>query len=59
MPFYKIQVAVTEKGMEKLQNNVIRAGMPADVFIVTGERTMMNYLLRPILDRAYTSMREE
>lgn len=59
MPFYKIQVAVTEQGMEKLQKNVIRAGMPADVFIVTGERTMMNYLLRPILDRAYTSMREE
>jgi protease secretion system membrane fusion protein len=42
-----------------LNKNVIRAGMPAEVFVVTGERTMMNYLMRPILDRAHTSMREE
>lgn len=58
-PYYKIQAEVTEKGMKLLRQNVIRAGMPAEVFIVTGERTMMNYLLRPILDRAHTSMREE
>jgi len=58
-PFYKVLIEVTDVGMKKLADNVIRSGMPAEVFIITGERTMLNYLLRPILDRVYTSMREE
>jgi protease secretion system membrane fusion protein len=58
-PFYKVLVEVTDKGMRRLGDNLIRPGMPAEVFIVTGERTMLNYLLRPLIDRAYTSMREE
>lgn len=57
--FYKIQVRVTEKGLKLLADNQIRPGMPVDVFVITGERTMMNYLLRPILDRMRTSLGEE
>ena len=57
--YYKIQVQVTDKGMRKLNDNKVRPGMPAEVFIVTGERTMMNYLLKPITDRIHTSLREE
>jgi protease secretion system membrane fusion protein len=33
--------------------------MPAEVFIITGERTMMSYLLKPITDRLRTSLHEE
>jgi membrane fusion protein, protease secretion system len=33
--------------------------MPVDMFIKTGERTMMNYLLKPILDHLKLSMTEE
>jgi protease secretion system membrane fusion protein len=58
-PYYKIQVQVTEKGMRKLQDNKVRPGMPAEVFVVTGERTMMTYLLKPITDRMHGSLREE
>jgi protease secretion system membrane fusion protein len=58
-PYYKIQVAVTEAGKKKLRENKVRPGMPAQVFIVTGERTMMSYLLKPITDRIHTSLREE
>ena len=58
-PFYKIQVQVTEKGMRKLHDNKVRPGMPAEVFVVTGERTMMSYLLKPITDRMHGSLREE
>lgn len=57
--YYKVQVRVTEKGVKLLQDHEVRPGMPADVFIVTGERTMMNYLLRPILDRLKAGMTEE
>jgi protease secretion system membrane fusion protein len=57
--FYKIQVQVTEKGMRKLRDNNVRPGMPAEVFIVTGERSMMTYLLKPITDRMHGALREE
>lgn len=57
--YYKIQVQVTDKGMNKLRDNKVRPGMPAEVFVVTGERTMMTYLLKPITDRMHGSLREE
>ena len=34
------------------------AGMPADVMIVTGERTLLDYLLRPITDTLRRGLRE-
>jgi protease secretion system membrane fusion protein len=33
--------------------------MPVELFVKTGERTMMSYLLKPLFDRAKTSMTEE
>jgi protease secretion system membrane fusion protein len=33
--------------------------MPVEVFIITGERTMMSYLIKPITDRIKTSLHEE
>lgn len=57
--YYKIQAKVTDKGMAMLQEHQVRPGMPVEIFVITGERTMMNYLLRPFLDRARTSFGEE
>ena len=57
--YYKIQARVTEKGLKLLQDHQIRPGMPVEVFVITGERTMMNYLLRPFIDRVRTSLGEE
>jgi protease secretion system membrane fusion protein len=58
-PYYKVKAIVTPEGMKKLGKLEIRPGMPVDISIKTGERTMMNYLLKPILDRGHTAMREE
>jgi protease secretion system membrane fusion protein len=33
--------------------------MPVELFVKTGERTMMNYLLKPVLDRARSALTEE
>lgn len=49
--YFKVVVEVTPQGMTQLQHQEIRAGMPAEVFIKTGERTFMSYLLKPLLDR--------
>ena len=58
-PFYRGQVVVTEAGMKKLKMHEIKAGMPAEVFIKTGERTMLNYLFKPMLDRMKSALTEE
>ncbi|MCC2596151.1 HlyD family type I secretion periplasmic adaptor subunit [Pusillimonas sp. MFBS29] len=59
MPYYLAQVNVTPKGMEMLEGNAIRPGMPASVLIRTGERTMLSYLLKPFLERLNKSFKEQ
>jgi HlyD family type I secretion membrane fusion protein len=36
----------------------LTAGMPADVLLPTGERTVLDYLVRPLKDRMNSAMRE-
>ena len=56
--YFKLVVEVTPEGMQKLQNHEVKAGMPADVFIKTGERTFMSYLLKPLMDRMHRALIE-
>ncbi len=37
----------------------VRAGMPVELFVKTGERSLMNYLMRPLRDHIKSSMSEE
>lgn len=57
-PYYKAKVLVSPDGMRILGTRKIRPGMPVEVFIITGERTMMSYLLKPLLDRSRSALRE-
>ena len=59
--FYRIRARVTPAGVKLIAAKQldIRPGMPVELFVKTGERTMMSYLLKPIFDRAKTSMTEE
>ncbi len=57
--YYKVTSKVAPEGMKLIYNLKIRPGMPVEMFVKTGERTMMNYLLRPILDHLKLSMSEE
>ena len=61
MPYYVVHVKVTQAGAKKIAENKmdIRPGMPVELFVKTGERTMMNYLLKPLVDRAQSSMSED
>jgi protease secretion system membrane fusion protein len=56
--YFKAIVQVTPEGMKLLGQHQIRAGMPAEVFIRTGERTFMNYLFKPLRDRIRSSLTE-
>ena len=57
--YYRIYVEVTPEGEQLLAEHKVRAGMPVTVFIKTGERSLMSYMLKPLLDRAHSALREE
>jgi protease secretion system membrane fusion protein len=58
---YKVRVKVTPEGARMIAEHKldIRPGMPVEVFVKTGERTMASYLLKPVFDRAKSSLSEE
>ncbi len=58
-PFYLAQVEVTQAGMGLLGSNHIRPGMPATVTIKTGERNLLSYLLKPMLERVDSAFKEQ
>jgi membrane fusion protein, type I secretion system len=55
-PYYLAQVAVDRATVPA--GVTLTAGMPADVMIVTGERTLLQYLLRPITDTLRRGLHE-
>ncbi len=59
--YYIVRARVTPEGMKHIAKTklAVRPGMPVELFVKTGERSMMNYLLKPVLDRAHTSLSEE
>jgi len=59
IPYYLARVSVTEEGMKKLGKRQLQAGMPVEVVVITGERSMLTYLLHPLLKRIASSMKEE
>jgi len=57
--FYKVRAEVAPEGKKMLAHLQVRPGMPVELFVSTGGRTMMNYLLKPIIDRMHSAMTEE
>ena len=57
--YYLARVVVTPAGMKKLGDRQMQAGMPAEIVIKTGERSLLTYLLHPLMKRISASMKEE
>lgn len=58
-PYYGVKAEVAPEGVKMLAGLQIRPGMPVDVFVKTGERTMLNYLLKPFIDSARMALKED
>jgi membrane fusion protein, protease secretion system len=58
-PYYSMKAIVAPEGVKLLAKVQLRPGMPVDMFIKTGERTMLNYLFKPLQDHFKMSMSEE
>ena len=59
MPYYRMRAEVTPEGRKLLVDLQVRAGMPVELFVTTGERTLANYLIRPLQDNFRMSLTEE
>jgi membrane fusion protein, protease secretion system len=57
--YYLARIAVTPEGMKKLGKRQMQPGMPVEVIFKTGERSMLTYLLHPLLRRVAAAMKEE
>lgn len=52
------RVEVTPEGMDMLAGHELLPGMPADVVIITGERTLLGYLIHPLVSRLHFAFTE-
>ena len=59
MSYYLARVELTSNGMRTLHGRRLQAGMPAEVVIKTGERSLLTYLLHPLTKRLAASLKEE
>ncbi len=57
--YYLARLQVTPSGMKTLGQRQMQPGMPAEVVIKTGERSLLTYLLHPLTKRFAASLKEE
>lgn len=57
--FFTARIELTAEELKRLDHQQLRAGMPVDVIVKTGSRTFMSYLLKPFIDRAALSLKEQ
>ena len=60
MPYYLARVEISPEGLQALTNAklALLPGMPAEVLVTTGDRTMLQYLLAPLSDTVAHSFRQ-
>ena len=59
LTYYLARVTVTPDGMKQLGKRQLQPGMGAEVIFVTGERSLLTYLLGPLTKRIAASLKEE
>jgi HlyD family secretion protein len=57
-PYFLARVMVDKDDIPAVFQDRIRAGMSVEVMVPTGERTVINYLIRPLRNRASSALRE-
>ena len=58
-PYYLARIKVPDENLTDEIREGLTAGMPADVVILTGERTVLQYMLDPLSKAIFKSLREE
>jgi HlyD family secretion protein len=58
-PFFLVRAELDRDALKPFPGVLVYPGMPADLLIVGGERSALNFLISPILDGMRHGMREE
>jgi protease secretion system membrane fusion protein len=56
--FYVARLGVPTKALADLGYTQIQPGMPVEALIITGERSLLQYLFKPLADRFARGMKE-
>jgi HlyD family secretion protein len=56
--YYTVRVTLPEEELKRLGGLQLISGMPAEVFLETGSRTMLSYMFKPITDQLERMFRE-
>jgi HlyD family secretion protein len=56
--YYVARLRIDEEDIEKVGAENLRPGMPVEVFVSTGTRSILSYLIKPIADQIQHAMRE-
>jgi len=56
--FYRIKVRIDPKHAEVIKRIGLKPGMPAEVFVETGDRSILSFIIKPLLDQMRHAFRE-
>ncbi|TJW31705.1 MAG: HlyD family type I secretion periplasmic adaptor subunit, partial [Mesorhizobium sp.] len=54
-----VRVSLPRTELTRLKGLALAPGMPVEVFLSTGNRTMLSYLVKPLADQIQRAFREE
>ena len=58
--YFKARIEIPESELKKLKQDIkLSLGMPVTTFVITGSRTMLQYLITPISESGFKAFREE
>lgn len=57
--FYLARLSIPREELARLEKLSLTAGMPAEVFFETGDRTMLSYIVKPLRDQIDRAFRED
>jgi HlyD family secretion protein len=58
LSFYTVRISLPPDEVERLEDKRLLPGMPVEAFLLTGDRTMVSYLTKPLLDQVSRAFRE-
>ncbi len=57
-PYYLVRIKLEDQELRRLIGLKLTPGMPVEAFILTGKRTVISYLTKPLTDHVAKALRE-
>ena len=58
MPYYSARLRLSSDELQRLNDKTLLPGMPVDVMIQTGSRSILSYFVKPVTDQMTFALRE-